>query len=93
MPAELYRFCLKQSSVCVARDPDGKATAVVVPTGAEVTTADLALIDSSPDRLNLMIQIQWRDRTLSMFLTDLLARGERVESDRNEEHASVAQKG
>jgi len=80
MQGELYRFCLKQSSVCVFRDSNGKSTAIVVPTGAEVTTADPAVMDCSANELNLMVQIQWNDQTLSMFLTDLLARGELVQS-------------
>lgn len=59
----------------------GKGDAVVIPMGAEVFTDDLAnpRAASDPSRL---VPVEWNGKAVSVFLVDLLDRGERVATAR-----------
>jgi hypothetical protein len=73
----MYRFRLNSPCLGVVPMPDGKRTAVVLPAGREITTADPAIHDPVGNRLSL-VQTHGSEQHLWMFLIDLLVRGERI---------------
>jgi hypothetical protein len=62
----------------VYRGRDGRGTAEVIPAGAEVTTTDPDVQNSSANRLKL-VPVEWRGLTLGVSLLDLLDGAETVE--------------
>ena len=70
------RFRLKSSTVASTLD-NGKSVVLLLPTGAEVIP-----LDTLPDRVSeddgREICVEWQGKTLSMFLIDILERGEHI---------------
>ncbi|HEX3747133.1 MAG TPA: hypothetical protein VHW09_24520 [Bryobacteraceae bacterium] len=54
--------------------------AILMPIGAEIATADLP----SPGAQNpsSLVNVRWQEKTVSIFLVDLLERGEPMDMDR-----------
>jgi hypothetical protein len=71
----MHRFRLKSATVAVQDRGRGKDIAFI-PKGAEIT-ADLPDVRSGFDR-SKFIAIKWEGKTVSIFLLDLLERGERL---------------
>jgi len=71
------RFVLRYATVAIGRDESGKRVAVTIPAKAEITAVDIVPLEPTDD-YTLQVTVQWEGRTLTMFLTDLQHRGERV---------------
>jgi hypothetical protein len=82
------RFILREATVTIGFDEAGKRIAVSIPAGAEITVNDIVPLDPTVDETE-QVNISWEGRSLSMFLTDLQNRGDRVRpSIRSESQAS-----
>ena len=73
----MFRFRLKLSTVGVSHANNGKKTAEVIPEGAELVTTDADVVDPSANGRKL-ITVVWQERSLAVFLVDLLQRADRV---------------
>jgi hypothetical protein len=71
------RFILREATIAVGHDESGKRFLVTIPSGAEITAIDIVPLEPTKD-LAERINVEWEGRSLSMFLTDLQHRGERV---------------
>lgn len=73
----MFRFRLKASIMAVYYGVEGKGEAVIIPAGSEIVTDDLSNPRALPDQSRL-VKVGWNGKTVSMFLVDLLDRGERL---------------
>jgi hypothetical protein len=73
------RFILREATIATGFDESGKRVALTIPAGTEITTVDIVPHDPTKD-LAEQINVVWDGHSLSMFLTDLQHRGERVRS-------------
>jgi hypothetical protein len=73
------RFTFVRPQLAVGFDESGKRVAVTIPPGAEITATDIVPLQPTKDHTE-RINVTWNGRSLSMFLTDLQHRGERVHS-------------
>ena len=74
----MERFKLKSATMAVHYQDGGpKGLAVVIPGGSEVSSVEH--IDTRPGfDHSVFVQVRWAGRTVSMFLLDLVDRGERL---------------
>ena len=75
----MRHFILREATVAVGFDESGKRVAVTIPTGAKITAVDIVPREPTKDHTE-QINVTWNGRSLTMFLTDLQHRGERVRS-------------
>lgn len=73
----MYRFRLKSATMAVEQGGASKILAVV-PAGAEIAARELPDIHSGYG-CSTLVAIEWNGKTVSMFLADVLERGERLE--------------
>jgi hypothetical protein len=74
----LERFRLKSATTAVYhQDGDPKGLAVVIPSGSEVASFDPIDARARFDH-SQFVTVKWAERTVQMFLLDLIERGERV---------------
>jgi hypothetical protein len=71
------RFILRDATVATGFDESGKRITVTIPAGAEVTATDIVPLEPTDDDSE-QIRVNWRGRPLSMLLTDLQHRADRV---------------
>ncbi len=74
---EMRRFRLNAPTLAIQYGDGGKGLAVMIPKGAEVATADLP--NSNRDDGTSLVKVEWGQKTVSIFLVDLLERGELVD--------------
>jgi hypothetical protein len=70
------RFILRDATVAIGLDETGKKIAITIPAGTEIA-ADVVPLEPTADHTE-QIDVSWKGRTLSMFLTDLQNRAERI---------------
>jgi hypothetical protein len=76
----MERFRLRSATTAVCHQNDEtKGTAVVMPAGSEVVSADPIDAHAAFDHAQF-VTVKWAEKTVQMFLLDLLERGERVKS-------------
>ena len=73
------RFILREATVATGFDESGKRIALTIPPAAEITAIDIVPLEPTKDHAK-QINVIWDGRSLTMFLTDLQHRGERVRS-------------
>jgi hypothetical protein len=71
------RFVLRDATIAITFDETGKKIATTIPAGTEVAVTDVVPLEPTANDSE-QISVSWEGRTLSMFLTDLQTRGERV---------------
>jgi len=73
------RFRLKSPSMGTVLQQDGKKIVFQIPAGSEIVA-----IDPIPEQLSknqlCKVNIQWRGRTMTMYLVDVQERGERIQT-------------
>jgi hypothetical protein len=75
----MQRCLLREATVAFGFDESGRRVVVTVPTGPEITATDIVPLEPTKDHTE-QINVTWDGRPLTMFLTDLQRRGERVHS-------------
>jgi hypothetical protein len=71
------KFVIRDATVAIGFDEAGKRIAVTIPAGAEITVPDIVPLEPTKD-FTVQVNVIWEGRSLSMFLTDLQHRAERV---------------
>ena len=72
----MYQFRLRSATIAIQEGGHGIA---MIPAGAEITAADLPGVRERADRSKL-VAIEWEGKMVSIFLLDLMERGERSPS-------------
>jgi len=70
-------FRLNSATIGIERK-DGKDIAITLPAGAEIATAES--LDTDPESHSKLIEARLGEKTIRVFLLDLLERGQRVSS-------------
>ena len=76
----MERFRLESATTVIYRqNGETKGVAVIIPAGSEVVSSDPIDSRAKFDH-SQFVTVKWADRTVQMFLLDLIERGERVNS-------------
>jgi len=73
-----HRFRLRTSTIAVIYDGAGKKVTEMIPAGEVIKALGVVPLDRAAVEPTEQIEVLWEGRTMSMFLVDLLDRGERV---------------
>jgi hypothetical protein len=75
----MYHFRLNTATMAVhQRSGEPHGSAVMIPAGSEIVSQERVDFRPGFDRSRL-VEVRWAGRTVSMFLLDLMERGERVD--------------
>lgn len=70
------RFRLKSPTMAIHRFTDGRRESILLPLRAEI---EIVVVPDGIRPTNWLIDVHWRGQPVSMFLVDLLERGERID--------------
>jgi len=73
----MSRYRLTWETIAIQQQ-DGKGVAIILPEGSEVTVADRFVREGA--FTPALVEARWGQKTVNVFLRDLLARGERIAS-------------
>ena len=71
----MHRFRLNTPTIAVRFEADGSKRAILLPDGAEVVTDAPDVVGEDSDGRKF-VPVQWNGMVVSVFLVDLLQRGE-----------------
>ena len=74
---EGQKFILRNPTIAIGLDETGKRIALTIPAGTEISVPDVVPMKPTTDP-GERVHVNWNGRSLSIFLADLQARGERV---------------
>ena len=73
----MFQFRLRTATVAVRSTSTGKGEAALIPAGSEIITRDPEIFNVSTDKQG-MVKINLQKNEYSVFLVDLLQRGELI---------------
>jgi hypothetical protein len=75
----MHRFRLNSPTLAVQYCDSGRGVAVLIPVGSEISTA--VIPEANGHETASLVKVEWQEKVVSIFLVDLLERGEPLDFD------------
>jgi len=72
------RFRIKSPTMAIQRFEDGRRESLLLPSRSEI---EISTLPDGERPKNWLVDVRWKEQPVTMFLVDLLERGERIDRD------------